>query len=184
MEATRLTAKTKVSNCIYKTSAHTWGLFSVTSGFSALDWILSSWLQTPGKTWSPWVPTWPLFFGVMLVYLSCFCMLWTINNARECFPGYENTVVSATPPSNAQTAVTCVCTGDGFLVGLSPLFTGCRESSSTDNTALCFYIFRNTPGLKAKLLINVNLEVKPPSSHLQMPWEASFSCAMKANRNS
>lgn len=108
----------------------------------------------------------------MLVYLSCFFMLWTINNARRCFSGYRNTVISANPPSAAQTEVISVCVPAGFLVVLGPVFRGCEEPigacSSMENRAPCFDIFRDAQGLKAKLLINLYVEGKakqpPPNA--------------------
>jgi len=85
-------------------------------------WFLSFILNFSFLASDAWkdVPTWPLFFILMLVYLSCFFMLWTINKARKCFSGYKNIIISSKPPSNVQTAVICVCTRAGLLVDTEP----------------------------------------------------------------
>lgn len=113
--------------------------------------------------------TWPLFFVLMLVYLSYFFMLWTINKARKCFSGCTNTVISA--ELSWCTGSSCRCVHTRWVFGgywaqySNPISTW----SSVENRAACIYVFSSAWGLKAKPLINVHWEGKaqyPPRNTL------------------
>lgn len=126
-------------------------------------WVLCFRLNFSFSTSDSWKSVKPLstHLTTLLCFNAClfflfFLILWTINKARKCFSGYQNTIISAESSVYMHEL--------GFWWILSPVFRGCKEPSSTcssvDNTDLCFYIFRNARGLKAKLLINVYLKGK------------------------